>query len=289
MIIKKGEGKETVFLIAISAAIDDKHLSQILDRISKFGVSVNYRDDITKSFFYYAGSTERRVEELKDAFLDKESRFVFLARGGMGVCHVLPFFKDDFFVNNFKPILGLSDLTILLNYIYQKTGKIVYHGPTFQHEFPNDGTLEFLRRALDGKSLKYPLKKENVLVDGNAEGKIIGGNLALLIRGLGTPYAISNTKDKILFLEGVEKSPMWIYDSLWQMKEAGKFDGVKAIIVGKFKDCEDYLPYVKAFFKDFKIPVILEQDIGHGFPKWTIPIGGLCKLDTSKDFWEVNQ
>ncbi len=79
-----------------------------------------------------------------------------------------------------------------------------------------------------------------------------------------------------------------IFDILWQLKLAGKFEDVKGIILGNFIKCGDDIGiYIREFFKDFKCPVIINQSIGHGEPNLAIPIGEECIIDTYNKYWGI--
>ena len=75
------------------------------------------------------------------------------------------------------------------------------------------------------------------LVDGASEGRLYGGCLSILVAALGTPYEIDSA-GKILFLEDIAEKPYRIDRMLMQLKLAGKFDGVRGIIFGEMKDCQ---------------------------------------------------
>src|SRR5581483_2439941 len=71
---------------------------------------------------------------------------------------------------------------------------------------------------------------------GNAEGRLYGGCLSLLVASLGTPYEIE-TDDAILFIEDLGEWPYRIDRMLMHLKYAGKLDGLRGIIFGEMKDC----------------------------------------------------
>jgi hypothetical protein len=59
---------------------------------------------------------------------------------------------------------------------------------------------------------------------------------AFLVALLGTPYE-PQTEGKLLFLEDVNAKPYQIDRMLWQLRQAGKLDGVKGIVFGEMLDC----------------------------------------------------
>ena len=123
-----------------------------------------------------------------------------------------------------------------------------------------------------------------VLSAGSCEGRLTGGNLALITSLLGTPYEI-DTKGKVLLIEDVDESVPRVSRMLHHLKFAGKFDDAAGVLVGDFTDCKnphDESYGVEALFQDFftpfKKPVIANVRTGHDFPMATVPLGALCRL-----------
>lgn len=142
-------------------------------------------------------------------------------------------------------------------------------------------------KAINKEDYEIAFEDKNVLIQGKAEGRIIGGNLELLGRSLGTPFEI-DTEDTILFLEDYKMKAWRIFDILWQLKTSGKFDKIRGVILGSFLKCrEDIDSYLIEFFKDFNIPIIMHQEIGHSEPNITIPIGEKCIIDTTSLKWSI--
>ena len=279
----------TATIIALSQSISGKELQQAETRTKELGFAPVYDPAICDHFFIYAGSPSKRAQALHNAFMDPRSTVIFSVRGGYGVNHLLPHLDMGLIKRHCKPIVGYSDLTILLNYLYQKTGKIMYHGPNLLKKFPpSDKSTSCLLDALARKKLIFKFTPEDILISGKARGVIVGGNLALLIRSLGTPYEIDTTH-KILFIEAADKDSWWIFDSLTQLQQAGKFSTCKGVILGSFNNCPDHEAYLVKFFREFEIPIIYRQKFGHSIPNYTIPIGGLCEMDTENLLWRVSQ
>jgi len=280
---------KTVFLISPSGYSGPEKLKNAINVLKELGFEAKYLPNITSQFHYYAGDYQRRFREINKAYKDQESEIIFCIKGGMGAVQILPFINYEEIKKSNKILIGFSDITILLNAIYQKTGKRCLHGPTFKkplNEF--DGkTINHLFYAINKKNYSIKFREKDILKSGSIKSEIVGGNLNLLERSLGTKYEI-DTKNKIIFLEDVDMKDYLIYDILWQLKLAGKFDSVKGIILGYFTNCgEKVNDYLIDFFKDFKCPVIMNQPIGHDEPNITIPIGEICEIDTNKKEWRI--
>lgn len=141
------------------------------------------------------------------------------------------------------------------------------------------------------KENKEQIKKEIKNKFREIQGKLIGGNLSLLVTTLGTDYEI-DTKDKILFIEEIEEEISRIDRMMTHLKLSGKLDDCRAVLFGNFDGCENtYDPnytlddFLNNFFKDFKKPVITGIECGHKKPDLvTLPLGAECTINIDKNF-----
>ena len=108
------------FLIAHSGIVEKKNINLAEERLKKMGFSeVSYRKDIFLKHLDYAGDYKRRVLEINEAY-SSNSDIIFAVRGGMGAVHVLHYLNYKLIKESSKILVGLSDVTILLNTINQK-------------------------------------------------------------------------------------------------------------------------------------------------------------------------
>ena len=125
-----------------------------------------------------------------------------------------------------------------------------------------------------------------VLKDGKAEGILTGGNLSLLSASIGTPYEL-NTEGRILFIEEVAESITKIEKWIYHLRNAGKLRQCSGILLGQFtkirNDDEnyDYLCCIKDAVEGLDIPVMYDVQSGHGSKIMTLPMGAVCRMDTS--------
>jgi muramoyltetrapeptide carboxypeptidase len=124
------------------------------------------------------------------------------------------------------------------------------------------------------------IEQENYLVihEGEAEGKLIGGNLSTLHLLQGTEY-MPSLKDCILFIEEDNEAHIHSFDrvlqSLLQLPGAAS---IRGILIGRFqKDSnvtEAAIKRVIATKRELKnMPVIANVNFGHVQPITTIPMG----------------
>jgi muramoyltetrapeptide carboxypeptidase len=121
---------------------------------------------------------------------------------------------------------------------------------------------------------------------GQAKGILYGGCLSILVSLLGTPWE-PETQGKLLFLEDVNAKPYQIDRMLWQLRQAGKLEGVTGIIFGEMLDCvspgapPDLLQEVLLrVFEDFDGPIAYGLQSGHvSGPNVTLTMGVEAELN----------
>lgn len=269
-----------------------------LETIYKSIVHYGYRVKIGVSCYlsyngYLAGPDEIRAYEIESMFLDNEIDAIMCLRGGYGTTRILDLIDYDIIKNNPKIFIGFSDITALHIVFNQQCNLVTYHGIMAQSSPQWDKfSYTSLINALNfqNKLIINNPKDKNMytLKDGAARGKIVGGNLSLIIASLGTKYEI-DTKDKILFIEEVGEYTYRVDRMLTHLYHAGKFNDCCGIIFGDFKDCrksnsEDISLY--KLLKEISIkcnkPSIYNLKSGHCMPMVTLPLGMECYMDASK-------
>ena len=190
----------------------------------------------------------------------------------------------DYFMNNIenvfnKPIAQLA----------QEAGVSKVAWVRFCKDIGFDG-LKDLKKALFGElsgELTNPADQPmEVLVPGEAEGILCGGNLSLLAASLGTPWEV-DTKGKILFLEDIGEKTYRVDGMLTQLRNAGKFEDCAGIILGAWTDCPPEYPektlLLPEIFQQLIVPAgkptISDVACGHVLPTLSLPLGRVCTLN----------
>jgi muramoyltetrapeptide carboxypeptidase len=221
---------------------------------------------------YFAGTPAMRFGDLHHAFADDEVRAIFTSRGGYGSNYLLEGLDLDLITESAKPLICSSDMTALQLWLLDQIQLPAFHGPMLSADFSReDGVhLASLQAALTGQP--YSLGEAEgmrTLHAGRVKGTLYGGCLSILVSQLGTPYE-PQTEGKLLFLEDVNVKPYQIDRMLWQLREAGKLDGVRGIVFGEMLDClspgasADLLDQViLRVLQDFKGPIAIGLRCGH--------------------------
>ena len=146
--------------------------------------------------------------------------------------------------------------------------------------------IEILSNPLDQRVINNFSKELEVISEGKAKGKLVGGNLATLVATLGTKYDL-DYREKILFLEEIGEKTYKVDRFLNQLKKHGVFEKIEGIVLGDFKNCppdsEKDMSLIEVFqdyFRDLKKPVIYNLESGHSEPMLTLPLGAMCGIDS---------
>ncbi|OHX48325.1 S66 family peptidase [Cytobacillus oceanisediminis] len=302
--LKPGDEIRVIAPARSMAIIKGEQLRIAQERLNQLGFTITYGKNAELHDEFFSTSIEERIEDLHDAFTDPNVKGILTVIGGYNANQLLNYIDFEIIKNNPKILCGFSDITALQGAIYKKTGLITYSGPHFssfgvKHGFEytldsfinavtNDAPYEILASS-DWSDDPWYLDQEDrhfiknngytVIQEGDAEGRLIGGNLCTLNLLQGTEF-MPSLKDSILFIEDDEESHALTFDrdlqSLLHLPDA---QGIKGILIGRFQKnsqvTEEALRKIIESKKELHgIPVIADVNFGHVQPYATIPIGG---------------
>ena len=188
---------------------------------------------------YFAGTKEQRLADLHAAFADESTETVMSLRGGYGSNYLIEGLDVEKIAQHPKPFFAYSDLTGIQLRLLDEIGLPAFHGPMLAADFYlEDGVhLASFNAALRGEA--YTIAAEEglrTLKAGTARGILYGGCLSIIVSLLGTECE-PHTEGTLLFLEDVGVKPYQIDRMLWQLRNAGKLEGVTGIVFGEMLDC----------------------------------------------------
>jgi muramoyltetrapeptide carboxypeptidase len=277
-------------VIAPASPGEEAQAERGMAELAKLGFGIE-RGQATVSEGYFAASEKERRAELIRALNDGRIDGVISLRGGYGSNYLLDE-QLDAEIGAPKCLVGFSDLTSLQIFLWQRHGWISIYGPMIgaglaagagaESGYAQASFLKAVRTTTGG--WKIPLEAE-ILVTGPAEGRVLGGCLTLLETTIGTPWEL-DTRDAILVLEDRGMKPWQIDRALIHLRQAGKFQGVRGIVLGDFPDCKPPIqgsPTVRdvciRILGPLGVPLVFGAPIGHTLrPMLTIPLGVRAQL-----------
>ncbi len=191
---------------------------------------------------FFAGTREQRLADLHSAFA-ADSTMLMAIRGGYGSNYLLDELDLELIRTHPKPFFAYSDMTALQLHLLDQLGLPAFHGPMLAADFYlADGVhMPSFQAALAGAPYSVgPDEGLRLLKAGTqskVRGTLYGGCLSILVAMLGTKWEPA-TEGKLLFLEDTGAKPYQIDRMLWQLRHAGKFDGVRGIVFGEMLDCK---------------------------------------------------
>lgn len=277
-----------VFIISPSYLIKKKReFAGGIRQLSKMGFNV-----LNPEFPTVLPSPQQKADQIHMAYADPGTEMILALRGGYSAMKSLPFLDFDLIKKHPKILAGFSDLTALLNPIYQRTGVITLHAPmVINLGTPSKFTLDSFVNAVKGYPEKDLFKDAPVKVynSGSATGTLKGGNLITLTALINTEWELE-TENSILFLEDVDEKLHQVDRYLTQWILAGKLKGVKGIILGDFRGLKSRQIYdILASQMELDIPVVHCPNVGHVVDKITMPVGAEVELNTHKKQLVIRQ
>ena len=315
MIPEKLKAGDEVRIIAPSRSMailgeDCKKLAT--ERLESLGLKVTFGKHVMEfDPDSFSTTIENRLEDLHDAFRDKNVKAILTVIGGFNSNQLLDYIDYDLIKENPKILCGYSDITALSNAIYARTGLVTYSGSHyssfgmlkgFEYEFEAFKKMFFQEEEVEIKSSEewsddaWFIDQENrefipnegmfVINSGEAEGKIVGGNLCTLNLLQGTKY-MPDITDSILFIEDDNMAGKLFFvefdRNLQSLMHLPEFKTVRGIVIGRNeKGCEmtkeKWIKLIKGKKELSNIPVIAGADFGHSTPRFDFPVGGTAKL-----------
>ncbi len=248
--------------------------------IEKLGFHVLNKECITT-----LPAPRAKAAQIHAAFKDPNVKLILAQRGGYSALKTLPYIDFNLIKKHPKLFGGFSDLSTLLNPIYEKCGIITLHSPMLVNFSPR---RPFVIRSFMNAVNGFPNKelfagtKIKVYKPGKASGILKGGNLITLTAMIKTQWE-TNVDGCIVFLEDVDEKLHSIDRYLTQWILLGKLQKVAGIILGTFNGVktDDVFKIISSQMK-IKVPVVRCPNIGHVPNKITLPVGAKVLLDTGR-------
>lgn len=255
------------------------------------------RPVIEKNIFlkesFLAGSDTLRAELLINSFSKESIEAVWTARGGYGSLRLLEILEKNVekIKSNPKLFIGFSDVTAIHSWLVERCGFVTVHGPNITTLSTVDKYSKIqIFEMVAGIERAFTIFNKNIRAvnHGKVKGLVKGGNLTTVVSLLGTPFE-PDFNNCILFLEEVGEVPYRVDRLITQLRLAGKFKGIKGLILGDFSYKEFRPPAEKSVNPyaiiestgiDRNIPAICNFPSGHGNQNMSILLGAMAELDT---------
>jgi muramoyltetrapeptide carboxypeptidase len=280
---------DKVGVMAPGFAVKSQPLRAGLDELVRLGYEPCVGDHVLSQDGYLAGNDEQRAADLVRFMRSPDLRALWFARGGFGTARLLPEVPWATLRRDPKLMIGYSDLTALFNAVIDRTPAICLYGPVVTElGDPQAWHRPSLRALLAGRPYTLRFPRRAALIEGRAEGRLIGGNLSVLTHLLGTPYE-PDFRDAILFLEEVGEQTYRVDRMLTQLRQSGALRKIAGVLLGaitaptrrRFPSDRSLHEVLGEAFAPLGVPVIRGIEAGHMAHKRTLPLGARTVIDTA--------
>lgn len=208
--------------------------------------------------------------------------------GGKTSNALLPHLRYEVFAQVRKPIIGFSDVGVILNAITARTGLVTFYGPNVlsRLEESRDTSLKVLRKGY-GSGVRS-CSGSVCVVPGRSEGILIGGNLSTFTTSIAGSVYEPRSDRTILFWEAGSKDWRLIDQYLGALAVRGTLQSISGMLIGKIGEdpllTSDEIAFLKARLQHLRVPVLWMPSFGHGHSEnlaW--PIGASVVLDASAE------
>jgi muramoyltetrapeptide carboxypeptidase len=233
---------------------------------------------------YLAGRDADRAADLLAAWCDPDVDAVICARGGYGCLRMVDLLDWDALAGaGPKVFVGSSDVTTLHEAFGSRLGLVTFFGPMIAGELFDPVAAAHLRRTLFAPEEVSVLTgpATTTFAHGVAEGVLVGGNLSLIVAGLGAQDAPPAPDGAIALLEDVGEPAYRLDRMITQLLRAGWFTGVSGIALGSWVDCGELstlYDVMADLLGSLGIPAVWELGFGHCPGQLTIPLGVRASL-----------
>ncbi len=303
MLANKLNYGDTIGVVGVSNSIDldiNGNGYEVFCKAEEFfikkGFKVKRGKYVLENYYGSAGTKEQKAEDMMNMFKDKDVKAIICLTGGETCNTFIDLLDYKVIKQNPKIITGYSDITVLLQTIYKKTGLVTFHGSSFKdfgRENAEECYKEFESVFINKTIRKFANGEKRIIKEGNASGKIIGTNIGCMMHLIGTEY-LPDMQDKILLIESYKTSPNQCQRRFAHLKQCGIFNKVKGIIVGYNYDLQkngDIYPQMEdillEYTQEYNFPIVKCNDFGHKIINSTIPIGVDIKINSENKKVEI--
>jgi muramoyltetrapeptide carboxypeptidase len=289
-----------IYIYSPSGAVRDKAaFKRGVARLKQLGHSVELDPDTLSRQTRFAGDDAARLSAIHRAAASGAD-VALISRGGYGLTRILPNIQYKAVAKAIAKgthFVGLSDFTVFQNALLAKTGAVTWAGPALGEDFGAEQPDDIMEACFDdlingqGEGAGWQFSKHSAEALSQYRAKhrsavwakdavLWGGNLAVLVSLIGTPY-FPNIKGGILFLEDVGEHPYRVERMLTHLLHAGVLAQQKAVILGQFTNYK-LTPHDKGFKlqsvvdwlrTQIKAPVLTDLPFGHVATKVCLPVG----------------
>jgi muramoyltetrapeptide carboxypeptidase len=277
---------DQIRIISPSGSINPDFIDGAKNTLNSWGLQVSEGDYARSEYGRFGGTQEQRIADLQHALDDPNVKAILCSRGGYGMAQIIDKLDFSTFEKSPKWLIGFSDITILHNAI-TNMGIASIHGIMAKHltELPADSDpVVKLKEILFGKLPNYFVPVHELNRKGISTGKLIGGNLSVLMGLRGSHFDLPY-KNNILFIEDIAEKPYHIDRMMQNLRFSGALSQLSGLVVGQFSDYDEDSLMMQTIaeiifeaVREYDFPVCFNFPAGHVDYNLPLLIGSEVRL-----------
>jgi len=281
---------DQIRIVSPSGVINPEFIDGAKKVLTSWGLNATEGQFARGEYGRFAGTKEQRIADLQAALDDTEVKAILCSRGGYGLAQIIDKLDFSKFAQSPKWLIGFSDITILHNVI-TNLGIPSIHGIMAKYltELPADSNqISSLKNILLGTLPTYSVQPHESNRMGAASGKLVGGNLSVLMALRGSRFDLQY-ENSILFIEDIAEQPYHIDRMMQNLRFSGALTHIKGLVVGQFTDCDEdprmmqtVTEIIADSVKEYDYPVCFNFPAGHVDYNLPLVLGANSELNVNK-------
>lgn len=287
---------DNIHIVSPSGAIQPGFIDGATKLLSSWGLKVTEGKYARTEYGRFSGTKDERVADLQQALDDPNVKAILCSRGGYGLAQIIDKIDFSSFAKSPKWLIGFSDITILHNAI-TALGIASMHGIMTKYltELPEESDqITSFKNLLFGTPSNFSIKPEAENRPGRAVGKLIGGNLSVMMGMRSTPFDL-DFHNNILFIEDVGEKPYQIDRMMQSLRLSGVLKQISGLVVGQFSDYDEdplmmqsVAEIILAAVSEYDYPVCFNFPAGHVDYNLSLILGEQAELFVESDKVRLN-
>jgi len=281
---------DQIRIVSPSGVINPEFIDGAKKVLTSWGLNATEGQFARGEYGRFAGTKEQRIADLQAALDDTEVKAILCSRGGYGLAQIIDKLDFSKFAQSPKWLIGFSDITILHNVITNLEIPSI-HSIMAKHltELPADSNqISSLKNILLGTLPTYSVQPHESNRMGAASGKLVGGNLSVLMALRGSRFDLQY-ENSILFIEDIAEQPYHIDRMMQNLRFSGALTHIKGLVVGQFTDCDEdprmmqtVTEIIADSVKEYDYPVCFNFPAGHVDYNLPLVLGANSELNVNK-------
>ncbi|MBI1316159.1 LD-carboxypeptidase [bacterium] len=284
--LKRGD---TLGFVATARFLSEPELWSAKARVEALGFHVRVHPSCTQPFHQFGGTDIERAKAVNEMLNDPEIKALFVVRGGYGTVRMIDQVDFDALARRPIWICGYSDVTAFHAALQTRLGLMSLHSAMpvgFATLEP--GVLEQTFSVLQGERPVQEFASTPWDASGTARGRLLGGNLSVLLSVLGS-RDFPDCTGAVLLIEDVDEYLYHLDRMMHTLFRARVLHKVRAVLVGGLTQMKDHeIPFgwgaealVREVLLPLGIPFAFDYPSGHRSENRPLVLGATVELDVT--------